>query len=65
VRPDGYVAWRGASAQTGGGELLVHAIGEVLHLSGECDDVPHTNRRINEEDHGSQDDARARRRSGG
>jgi 2-polyprenyl-6-methoxyphenol hydroxylase-like FAD-dependent oxidoreductase len=48
VRPDGYVAWRAARSQSGGGELLVRAIGQVLHRPGDRDDVPHTNRRINE-----------------
>jgi len=48
VRPDGYVAWRAASGQTDGGESLVHAVGQVLHVSSDSDDVPHTNRRIDD-----------------
>jgi hypothetical protein len=48
VRPDGYVAWRGASAQTGGGESLVRAVGQALHRPGDRDGVPHTKRRIND-----------------
>jgi putative polyketide hydroxylase len=46
VRPDGYVAWRAASGQTDGGESLVQAVGQVLQLFGDSDDVPHTKRRI-------------------
>jgi hypothetical protein len=46
VRPDGYVAWRAASGQTDGGESLVRAVGQVLQLFGDSDDVPHTKRRI-------------------
>jgi hypothetical protein len=48
VRPDGYVAWRAASGQTDGGESLVQAVGRVLQRLGDSEDVPPTNRRINE-----------------
>jgi 2-polyprenyl-6-methoxyphenol hydroxylase-like FAD-dependent oxidoreductase len=48
VRPDGYVAWRAASGPTDGGESLVQAFAQVLHLPGDSDDVALTNRRINE-----------------
>lgn len=48
VRPDGYVAWRAANGQTDGGESLVRAVGQVLQLFGDSDEVPHTKRRIND-----------------
>jgi hypothetical protein len=48
VRPDGYVAWRAANGQADRGESLVRAVGQVLRLFGDSDDVPHTKRRIND-----------------